>query len=53
MIERTKEMFGKMNKSEKHGCQFGLFPVWVLQDYSPTKEEEVELIKLSEKAVIK
>ena len=43
-MTKVDEVWNKMNKSERFGCQFALFPAWV-QDYGLTKEEIVELIR--------
>jgi hypothetical protein len=34
-----------MNESERFGCQLGLFPYWVHEEFQPTKEEIIELMK--------
>lgn len=44
MTIKVKEIWGKMNESEKYGCQFSLFPAWVLE-YKLTTDETVELMK--------
>jgi len=44
-MDRIAEIWARMNESEKFGCQFGLFPSWVLQDYKLNKEETVKLIE--------
>jgi hypothetical protein len=33
-----------MNESERYGCQFGLFPHWVHEEFNPSKDEIVELM---------
>ena len=43
-ISELKEIFDKMNESERFGTSFGLFPAWVL-DYNLTTPEIVELMK--------
>ena len=47
MNEKIKEIWEKMNDSEKYGCKFNLFPHWAL-GYNLTREENIELMKLSE-----
>lgn len=44
MVEKLNEIWERMNDSEKFGCQFALFPVWV-SEYKLTTEETVELMK--------
>ena len=51
-MNRTKEIWEKMNDSEKYGCQFGLFPVWVL-GYKLTTDETVELMGKGENNINK
>lgn len=43
-MDRTVEMWDKMNDNEKFGCQFGLFPKWLDDQYHPTKDETVKLM---------
>ena len=53
MLEkRLREIWDKMNDSEKFGCQFGLFPSWLLE-YKLTTDETVELMKESKPNVNK
>ena len=51
-MNRTEKIWEKMNDSEKHGCQFGLFPVWVL-GYKLTIDETVELMGKGENNINK
>ena len=41
--DKALEVWDKMNDSEQYGCQFGLFPAWVLE-YKLTHEEIVKLM---------
>ena len=44
MTEKVREVWGKMNPSERYGVKFGLFPMWT-ESYKLTHEEIVELMK--------
>lgn len=41
---RADEMWEKMDDNEQFGCQFGMFPQWLYDEYKPTHEEIVELM---------
>ena len=44
MSAKVAEIWLRMNGSEKFGCQFALFPAWVME-FGLTHEETVELMK--------
>lgn len=45
--EILDEIWNKMNRSEKFGCKFSLFPFWT-EKYKLTTQEVVELMRRSE-----
>ena len=43
-MDKISEIWTRMNDSEKFGCQFALFPLWV-KDYNLTHEETITLMR--------
>lgn len=46
--EILEEVWNRMNKSERFGCKFSLFPLWT-ERYKLTTPETVELMRRSER----
>lgn len=46
---KIQEIWDKMNKSEKSGCKFGMFPSWIMA-YNLTTEEISELMNKTKEA---
>lgn len=45
--KKVKEIWDRMNRSEKYGCRFTLYPQWV-EEYDPSLDDYVALAQLSE-----